>query len=323
MSVLIPILNEARVIRDTLPPMLDQPYDGELEFLLLDGGSDDGTLEILAELAAGDSRIRVLDNPGRRQSAALNIGLAEAKGKYICRMDAHSHYPRDYVRVGAERLCRGDVTWVAGPAIAVGFDPWSDRIALALTSPLGVGGARFRLALEEEAEVDTGFTGILTAETLRQVGGWSEDWGINEDGELAARVLAAGGTIVCVPEMAAEFIPRNSLGELSRQYWRYGLGRAKTWLRHPGSLRRSHVLPPGLVLTTLGAIAGPRPLRGVCRAGLSVYGSALLIESLRQARKASASDAAWLPLVFMTMHFSWGSGFMVGMINGRRDSRAA
>lgn len=192
-SVLVPILNEANVIRDTLPPILAQRFDEGLEFLLLDGGSEDGTPEILAELTASDDRVRVLDNPRRRQASALNIGLAEARGEYICRMDAHTYYPADYVRAGVERLRRGDVSWAAGPAVPIGFDPWSDRIAMALRSPLGIGGARFRLELGEEIETDTGFGGLIATENLRQLGGWDEDWLVNEDGELAARAIIAGG----------------------------------------------------------------------------------------------------------------------------------
>ncbi|MFN8161333.1 MAG: glycosyltransferase family 2 protein [Solirubrobacterales bacterium] len=329
-SVLVPILNEARYLGETMPPILAQQCEGGLEFLLLDGGSDDGTLEILEGLAATDPRIRVLPNPGRHQSAALNIGLTEARAPLICRMDAHTRYPPGYVQAGVDRLGRGDVAWAAGPAIAVGLDRWSRRVALALSSRLGVGGAGFRLALDREAETDTGFCGVIAAETLREVGGWDEDWAINEDGELAARVRGAGGKIVCIPDMAAEFIARDSLDGLARQYWRYGLGRARTSLRHPGSLRRSHLLPPALVLTLAGALVAPRRLRTACRLALGLYLATLGAESARLASRAGPGDAAWLPPVFATMHLGWGAGFLLGAVRGllsrspgRRRGRAA
>lgn len=315
-SVLVPILNEARFLGETMPAILEQRFDEGLEFLLLDGGSDDGTKEILAKLAAEDKRIRVFDNPRRHQSAALNIGLSEARGEYVCRMDAHTRYPPGYVQAGVERLRRGDVAWVAGPAIAVGFDPWSDRVAIALSSRIGVGGAGFRLAREEESETDTGFCGVISTDTLRGLGGWDEDWLINEDAELAVRVGEAGGRIVCIPTMAAEFIARNSLRGLARQYWRYGLGRAKTWRRHPGSLRRSHLLPPALVVTSAGTVFAPRSVRRASRTAIALYAGTLAAESVRLSRSASVRDAVWLPPVFATMHFSWGTGFIAGTARG-------
>ena len=133
--------------------------------------------------------------------------------------------------------------------MAEGEGRWSRRVALALTTRLGTGGASFRHAADAEFEVDSGFTGLWWRETLERHGGWDEEWLNDQDFELAARIRKAGGTIVCVPAMAAGYIPRDGLGALARQYHRYGFYRVKTSLRHPESLRRSHVLAPGLVLT--------------------------------------------------------------------------
>src|SRR4051794_5748791 len=102
-SVLVPVLNEERHIRTTVAAMQSQRLDGRLEFLFMDGRSDDATRAILEELAAGDPRIRVLDNPKRRTTDALNIGLANARGEYVVRMDAHGIYPPDYIALGIDR----------------------------------------------------------------------------------------------------------------------------------------------------------------------------------------------------------------------------
>src|SRR3954468_18910476 len=113
-SVLVPVLNEAKGLREIVAAMRAQRLDGELELLFVDGGSDDGTRDILAELAAGDPRIRVLDNPRRLIAPALNIGLAAARGEFVARMDAHTLYPPDYLQRGIERLRRGDGAGGAG-----------------------------------------------------------------------------------------------------------------------------------------------------------------------------------------------------------------
>jgi glycosyltransferase involved in cell wall biosynthesis len=313
-SVLVPVLDEASGIRQTVAAMRAQQLDGELELLFVDGGSGDGTRAILDELAAGDSRIRVLDNPARHIPHALNIGLRAARGEFVARMDAHTHYPSDYLQRGIDRLRQGGADWVAGPALPHRDSPapWSRRVALALGSKLGIGAASFRTLGEGERETDAGFTGVWRRATLTGLGGWDEGWLVNEDGELAGRVRDGGGRIVTLPEMAAEYVPRDSLRGLARQYWRYGQYRAKTSRRHPRSMRRSHVVAPALVLTVTAAVVAPQPLRTVARAGVAVYVLALLGESARLGLREREPGAVYLPLVLSTMHLAWGAGFIAG-----------
>ena len=170
----------------------------------------------------------------RNTPAGLNIGLANARGAYIARMDAHTLYPEDYLARGVARLRRGDADHVSGPQLAHGDGTWSRRVALALDTPLGRGGAQFRQASNGEIEVDSGFTGVWPRSMLEAHGGWDEDWPNDQDSELAARIRGGGGRIVCLPEMGAEYIPRDSLKALARQYWRYGVYRAKTSGRPSG-----------------------------------------------------------------------------------------
>jgi succinoglycan biosynthesis protein ExoA len=311
-SVLIPVLNEEAHIRDTAAAMLDQRFDGEIEFLFVEGRSTDRTRALLEELAERDSRVRVLDNPARRTPNALNVGLRAARGEFVARMDAHTYYPPEYVARGVERLRRGDVEWVSGPQVADGNGRWSRRVTLALGSRLGVGGSS-KWQVQQETELDSGvFAGVWRRSTLERFGGWDEGWPANQDSELAARVLGAGGRIVCLPELGARYVPRDSLRGLARQYRRYGFYRAKTSRRHPDSMRRSHLLPPGLVLTVLCAGLGPAPLRRPARGGLAVYAASVLGASVAAAKSARASDVLALPAVFATMHLAWGVGFLAG-----------
>lgn len=311
-SVLVPVLNEEEHLRDAAARMRAQRYEGDVELLFIDGGSNDSSRAILEGLAAEDARIRVLDNPARRTPHALNIGLRAARGDVIARMDAHTHYPEDYLAVGVSRLLRGDAISVSGPQIAVGRGTWSRRVALALETPMGVGQARFRLGADAEFDVDTGFTGLWLRSTLEAHGGWDEEWLIDQDHELAVRLSAAGGRHVCVPAMAAEYIPRDSLRRLARQYWWYGYYKVKTVRRHPDSMRPSHLLPPGVAATAVAAVAAPRPVRRLARLGLGFYLAAIGQASLRTRGRAPAADVATLPAVFATMHLSYGFGALWG-----------
>jgi glycosyltransferase involved in cell wall biosynthesis len=317
-SVLVPVLNEERRIRETVAAMQAQRFDGTIELLFADGGSDDRTREILLELAAQDPRIRVLDNPRRHTASGLNVCLREARGEFVARMDAHTYYGDRYLAAGVERLRRGDTDWVSGPAIPREVGPISGAVALALASWLGRGGSRKwseDLAGAEERELDTGvFGGVWRRERVIEAGGWDERWPINQDSEMASRFLRRGARLVCLPEMAGYYVPRDSVEGLARQYFRYGFYRARTFRRHPQSMRRSHLIAPALALTPLAAVLLPRQLRVAARAGLLAYASALVVTAFGAARgPGRRRDALLLLVVLPAMHLGWGVGTLAGM----------
>jgi succinoglycan biosynthesis protein ExoA len=319
-SVLTPVLNEEEHIREVAAKMLSQRFDGTIEFIFIDGNSEDRTTDILRELQQADPRVRILRNPRRSTPVALNIGLANARGAFIARMDAHTLYPEDYLAKGVARLRRGDAAHVSGPQLAHGQGTWSRRVALALDSPLGRGGAQFRQASNGEIEVDSGFTGVWPRAVLEAHGGWDEDWHNDQDSELAARIRDGGGRILCLPEMGARYIPRDSLTGLARQYWRYGVYRAKTSGAHPSSMRRSHLLAPSLALSMAAAMLPLGWLRKVGRTTVAVWCAALVGVAMAEAWRAentveldaSPADVAALPAVFGAMHLAWGFGFLFG-----------
>ena len=320
-SVLIPVLNEEACIRETVAAMLAQELGGRThELVFADGRSEDRTKEILQQLAGEDARIVVVDNPARTTAAGLNVALRNARGRYVARMDAHAYFPDCYLAAGIDRLERGDdVVWVAGPVVPRANGGISPSVALALGSRLGVGGsAKWKMndpdaRAHEEVELDTGvFAGVWRRETLDRLGGWDDGWPVNQDSELAARVLGEGGRIVCLPQMAAEYLPRRALGTLWRQYQRFGFYRAKTAARHPHSMRRTHLLPPAVVLTVVAALLPLGALRLLARVGVGVYAAALVAAAVAERSHGPARDVAPLPVVLATMHLAFGCGFIAG-----------
>jgi GT2 family glycosyltransferase len=317
-SILVPVYNEERHIAQSLQAMCTQDFAGTLELVLADGGSTDATRTIVAEMAARDPRIRVFDNPRRTVSSGLNTALRHARGTWIARMDAHTVYPSDYVRIGVQRLQRGDVRWVSGPQLPDGAGRVSRAVTLALQAPLGRGASRKWASLHDAAgpeyELDTGvFAGVWRRETLLEYGGWDERWAKNEDSEMAARFLARGERLICVPAMAARYAPRDTLRGLGTQYLGYGRYRARTARRHPASLRPSLLFPPALVLAGACAVAARGPVRTAGRAGGALYGAALVSAGVRSRRAAGSwPEAALVPLALATMHVSFGVGAMIG-----------
>ncbi|HEX3434284.1 MAG TPA: glycosyltransferase family 2 protein [Solirubrobacteraceae bacterium] len=318
-SVLVPVLNEERHIRETVAAMQAQRFDGTVEFLFADGRSQDSTREILQELALADPRIRVIDNPLRRTASGLNACLREARGEYVARMDAHTYYADRYLAAGVERLRRGDTEWVSGPAIPRPTGAISGAVSLALASWLGRGGSRKwndDPEAAEERDLDTGvFGGVWRRERVLASGGWDERWPINQDSEMASRFLRDGARLVCLPEMAGHYVPRDSLKGLARQYFRYGYYRARTFRRHPESMRRSHLIAPALSVALITSALAPRPLRRLSRLGVVAYLLAVAATPAGASRQPQQRrEGALLMGVLPVMHFGWGFGTLVGML---------
>ncbi|WP_210494701.1 glycosyltransferase [Patulibacter sp. SYSU D01012] len=327
-SVLIPVLDEEAHLPRCVPAMLAQDLDGTFELLFVDGGSRDRTVPLLLELQARDPRIRVLRNPRRTTAHGLNVALRAARGRHVARMDAHTEYPASYLRDGVERLARGDVDWVAGPQVPTGHGYWSSVVARALGGGLGRGASdKWRAAdaaAPEEWPLTTSvFTGMWRRDTLDALGGWDGDWPVNQDSEMAARVLARGGRIVCRREMGAAYAPRDSLRRLARQYWRYGRFRARTFARHPRSCGPARLAAAALP-AALAAAALPGPLGVAGRAAAAVYALAVVLQVVRL--RPRPRDAAPLAAALVTMHLAWGAGFLASAVVAlprRRRLRAA
>jgi succinoglycan biosynthesis protein ExoA len=319
-SVLVPVLNEERYIEASVEAMRRQRFDGEFEFLFADGGSTDATREILERMAQTDPRIRVLDNPVGTVSSGLNVALSHARGRWALRMDAHTVYPDDYALRGAQRLADGDTRWVSGPQIPTGHGPVSRAVALALSGAIGRGGSRkwgkTQTRDNSEFELDTGvFAGLWERATLLEYGGWDERWPRNSDSEMAARFLERGERLICLPAMGAQYVPRDRLGSLWRQYLGYGEFRARTSRRHPSSMRASHLLAPAIVIAAAATVMAPRRLRRLARLGSAVYGATLVAAGARSVPAAeSPRDAALVPVVLLVMHFAHGAGQMIGWV---------
>jgi GT2 family glycosyltransferase len=319
-AILVPVLNEERYVEQVADAMRRQRFSGRIEFIFADGGSSDRTREILDAVARRDPRVRVVENPERSVSSGLNVALRHARSKWVARMDGHTVYPDDYVALGVARLEQGGTRWVSGPQVPRGRGRVSRAVALALSSPLGRGGSRKwggdRVGNGAEFELDAGvFCGVWERATLMEYGGWDERWPRNSDSEMAGRFLARGEPLVCVPAMAAEYVPRDSLSGLWRQYRDYGEYRAKTIHRHPHTMRKSHLLAPGIVLDMGLAVCAPRTVRRAARVGVAIYAGALFAAGARAVpRSENRLDAALVPIVLATMHFGHGTGMVAGAV---------
>ncbi len=313
-TVVIPVFNEEHYISACLESVLVNTYPKDrLEILVIDGMSTDRSREIIRDYARRYAFIRLLDNPKRIQAAAMNIGLRAATGEIILRMDAHTIYAPDYISQCVNLLQATRAANVGGPPQAVGKDYISNAIAIAMTSPFGVGDARFRFSNQEQW-VDTVYLGAWYKQTLEALGGFNETWVVNEDYELNYRLRQAGGKIFFSPKIRCHYYVRRSLSALARQYFRYGFWRVKTLVAYPDSLRWRQLAPPVFVLALIASLAALPVFwpAGVVIPGL--YTVANLIASLQAARRHGWRYLPLLPLVFFLLHSSWGIGFFCGLV---------
>ncbi len=326
-TVIIPVRNEAGSIADCLRAVQAQDYPPErLEIFVVDGGSGDGSREIVARATALDARFRRLDNPGGRVPVALNLGLAAAQGEVLLRIDAHTIVAPDYVRRCVERLRDSGAENVGGPMSPKGSSPLGRSIAAAMQCRFGVGPARFRYAREVE-EVDTVYLGAFPRALFARIGGFNAAMVRNQDYEMNYRIRRAGGRILVDPAIRSTYLVRPDLPSLARQFYSYGYWKAQMLRRHPRSLRPRQLAAPALVAAlAVAACATLAALCGVCRPQLpaaavwllpgvaALYLLASVGVSCSVAFRQGLRAALPLPAVFATMHLAWGAGFWVGVL---------
>jgi glycosyltransferase involved in cell wall biosynthesis len=312
-TVAMPCLDEAHGIERCLRSVLAQDYPADrLEVLVADGGSRDGTQAILSRLAAGDPRLRVVDNPRRLQSAAMNEVIRRSKAELVVRMDAHCEYAPDYVRRCVEALERTGAVNVGGAQRARATRPFQRALCAALRSPLGVGGARYRDP-GEEGFVDTVFLGAFRRRIFEEVGLYDPGAVTNEDAELNQRILAAGGRIYLSRDIVVHYVPRDDPRKLARQYFRYGMGRARTLLKHRRLPSLRPVLPFALVVGGALLLA-TSPLHPFAPMAAGAYALATGVEAVRVSRGLPARLVPVVWAVFPILHVSHGLGFGAGLL---------
>lgn len=308
-SVLVPVLNEARHIERCLVSLLSQIPEGGGELLMIDGGSDDGTLLIVERLARNHPILKIVPNPGRLQSIGCNMGarIADPQSTALVRADAHAFYPPDFLRLCVSALRAEGATSVVVPMKTRGETPVQRAIAAAQNSLLGNGGSRHR-RLGASGYVDHGHHAAFDRRFFEQVGGYDPSFSHNEDAELDVRAKAAGGQIWLCTEAAIEYFPRSTFPALARQYRRHGAGRARTLLKHRQRPKLRQLVPLGVLgagaLGIVGFWSPPLMLPLLIYLGLCTAWSLMLASRHRDAALLSVGLAA------IVMHVSWSVGFL-------------
>jgi glycosyltransferase involved in cell wall biosynthesis len=299
-SVIIPAADAA----DSLPRAIDsiraQDYPNIIETVV--AAADEPTS------AAAVNSI-VIQNLTGSTPVGLNLAINASSGDILVRCDAHSVLPSGYVSRAVETLQRTGAQNVGGMQVPVGNTFWEKAIAAAMRSAIGSGDATYRLGGPEGA-VETVYLGVFPRSTLLDMGGFDETFIRTQDYELNHRVIESGGVVWFDPELRVEYRPRGSLTALAKQYREYGKAKRAFVRRHSGELRWRQALPPILVVALATSL-----LASTFWPWFIVLPASYLISvSLGAAVTPSRERASWLAVTaaLVTMHISWGLGFLTG-----------
>jgi succinoglycan biosynthesis protein ExoA len=315
-SIIMPVRNEANTIAAALACALLQQSTGRTEVLIADGMSDDGTRSIIEDVAAGDPRVRLLDNPERGTPQALNVALAAARGSYWVRLDGHSVVPPDYVERLVAHLRSGTCDAVGGVVKALGDSTFGRAVAAAHDSRFGIGNARHHYA-KEMSSIDHIAHGAYRLDISRQIGGFDEALVRNQDFDFDFRYRATGASMMIDPSIEFSRRVRETPRSLARQFYQYGYWKYIVLRRHPASLHLRWLVPPALVATLAVStlLAWSRPGRVVWVVTAGSYAAVVTAGSVTIGRRVGFELAPRVAVGLAIMHLSWGTGFLRSAVN--------
>ncbi len=317
-SIIIPCRNEAAHVREFLDSALEQQLDPgqEIEILIADGMSTDGTREILREYTAWVPNVRMIDNPHKIVSTGLNEAIRQSTGEVIVRMDGHTVYAPDYVRECVRALIRSGADNAGGPWIARGRGTVGRAIAAAFQSRFCAGGGKAHDP-GYEGEVDTVYLGCWRREVFDKAGLFDPQLVRNQDDEFNFRLRRLGLRVWQSPRIQSVYTPRGSLKALFHQYAQYGFWKVVVIRKHRAMASLRHAVP-GLFVMSIVILAALSAVSRVAAVALGVelgvYAAACIAATLACARSLEWPALAAVPAAIVTYHVSYGLGFLVGVL---------
>ena len=308
--------NERRYVERCLQSLAEQDYPHDrFEVIVIDGGSNDGSRELVEAMRDTVPNLQIIENRGQHTARGLNIGLATARGEIIVRVDAHAAVMPDFVRESVAALQRTSADVVGGPIETLGEGPAGEAVAIAVSSPFGVGNAVFRYSHREQW-TDTVAFPAYRRDVFDRFGPFAEIEA-GEDDELHYRLRDSDARILLTPAIRSKYFARRTYWGLTRQYFSYGQAKVAVLSRHPMRTRLRQLVPSALLLAllataVLAVFGGLAVLPLVAVAG--AYLGTSLVVSLVIGWRRGWRHAIRLPLAFACMHVAYGLGFFSGLL---------
>jgi len=327
-SIILPIRNEASSIERTISSILNQNNINQgFEILIADGMSNDGTRKIIQSFSEKNYSINLIDNPEQIVANGFNRALSIARGNYIIRVDGHSEINQDFITNCMKQFEYSDAECVGGPTNHVGSGIIGNAITIAQSSKFGVGGAAFRECVHQGRDVDTLAFGAYKRKVFEKIGGYDEELVRNQDDEFNFRLIQSGGRIWLDPSIKSTYYPRDSLSKLFKQYFQYGFYKIRVVQKRRSFASWRHIVPGIFVFSLLLSfnfyLLSWNPWLFYLITGS--YFTANIIAALWKTIKQIIEQVSrksfhcallsffLLPVVFFTLHFSYGLGSIFGL----------
>jgi len=205
-SIIMPVRNEEQYIHRSLSSVLSQDYPQErMEVIITDGMSTDNTREIIEDLIKLHTNVEIHNNPGKIVPTGLNIALQNARGDVIIRVDGHCEIAPDYVQCCVNHLCNG-VDGVGGATVTIGETWLAQAIAIAMSTPFGVGNSAFRTVSNITMLTDSVPFPGYTYEIMKKAGLYDEELIRNQDDEYNYRLRKIGAKILLAENLVSKYI---------------------------------------------------------------------------------------------------------------------
>lgn len=324
----MPVLNEEGFLTQAVHTVLAQEYAGPKELVLALGPSTDATNDIARALAAEDPRVTLVSNPARDIPAGLNLAIAHSHHPVIVRVDAHSELTPDYTTRAVAALKEASAANVGGVMRAAGSTPVQRAIARCYNSPFGLGGGAYH-GDGTPGPAESAYLGVFRRDAVDAVGDYDPEILRGEDWELCLRLRTAGYLVWFEPALGVTYWPRASLGALARQFFATGAWRA-VLVRRYGRANPWRFFAPGTLVVGLAtSVAGLALLATgvlpwasawpVLLAPLGAYAAGVAVATAKIPDQRGARDRILTAATLVTMHLSWGTGFLRGITFGARS----
>jgi len=321
-TIIIPCRNEEKFVKNCIDSVLKfedlEKYDYEI--LLLDGMSEDKTRSIIEQYIVNNIRIKLFDNPGIIQSTALNIGIKQAKGDWIMRLDAHADYPKNYFKKLIETSLKTNADNVGGVVNTLPFNSsYLAQLVQALTThKFGVGNSGFRTGMRE-GEADTVPYGFFKKEIFTKIGLFDERLVRCQDYEFNCRIKKFGGKVWINPDISINYYNQpDILKFLGKQFYKEAPYNAYMWHIAPYTFTARHAITgffaAGVICGGILSVFFPL-IKYIYMAIMGLYILLSLVSSIQQAiRYKKALHILTLPVSFFFYHFIHGLGIFAGII---------
>lgn len=320
-AIVIPTLNEERFISRCLNSIIKQTFKFEkMDVMIIDGGSNDKTKDIVAEYQKSHQNIRFIENKKKIQSVAFNIGFKKSTAPYIIRLDAHAEYDSKYISLCIENLKQDEKRGnVGGRCNILPFNQsiWAQTNAILNHSRFGIGGAAFRVS-NEAHNTDSVPFGAFPRKIIEKIGGMREDLPRGEDNEYNSRIRKAGYKIFFDPNIISSYFARPTLGASCKQMYANGNSIGYLYYIDREAIGIRHLVPLLFVVSGLFSIIISvlwSPFCYVFCGGLALY---IIADAIASIMGAKDNVKCTLPLfiLFFCVHVSYGMGTIAGLIKG-------